>query len=116
MRTATPLATWRLMRERGPAATSGVDLDALVHGPWVHHDGVGAARSQPLLGESPARSVGSLGRCAGALEPLALDAQRHDRGRVTQRGVHVGRHGETPVPRQCPCPRLEAAQEDRRAR
>ena len=41
MRTATPISTWSVITERGPSAIAGVDLDAAVHRPRVHDDGVG---------------------------------------------------------------------------
>jgi hypothetical protein len=41
MRTATPASTWSRISALGAVGDVGVDLDAAVHGPGVHHDGVG---------------------------------------------------------------------------
>ena len=61
MRTGTPLATWRVMTERGPDATSGGSSTPSLTGPGCITMTSGRAACEALLGQAPACRVGRLG-------------------------------------------------------
>ena len=77
MRTGTPLATWRVMTDRGPDATSGGSSTPSLTGPGCITIDIRRVAQQAFLGQAPARRVRRFRRRAGALQPLSLDAQCH---------------------------------------
>ena len=79
MRTATPISTCSRIKRLRTVGDGGVDLDAPVHRPWMHHQRIGfrIARAFP----DRARNSGNISRLDGneaAIHSLALQAQHHD--------------------------------------
>ena len=97
MRTATPLATWRVITEAGWSATSAAISTPAVDGPGVHDQGAVGQQAGPFSGEPVGGGVLAQGREQGFDHSFVLQAEEVDDIQLGQDGVEVVGHLDRPA-------------------